>query len=521
MRPGPRDGSLWRRPFVWKAIAGLAVIIAALSAPAWSQTRTVSIDRDLRVFTMMAAINAAGFDVELAPESHPVRQEIRKISKELDPAFLARMRQFYATHKEGQPDEAQPAKYLALALTLSGPPDFTVTIREEDMPPEARSVARFADFLKEFFVKARIPERWVLARPFYDAEAETLGPPTRDAIRQADAYLRATSGTAIVRHMSVFVELTAPKNSVYVQSAQDEYFVIVGSSSAPRTADLRHAYLHLSVDAALFSSINTVSGTSALLELVSKEDGVAREYTRDAFSMARESLVRAIELRLDRPPENERREMLDNHYRSGLLFLPFFYGALPAYEQEEEALSAYLPTMLAGLRIKDEQKRFQDKFHQIPPPQRATRLVETPPDTEVRIPPPTPLDRMRALLVDASKALNAGETDRARTTFQQVLESYDPENGSALYGLALIAGKEGDDKAARKYFEGVTQSASAEPSIKVWAQIYLGRLDDLECRRPQAVEHYQEAIKLGDDTRNAQAIAREGVAKAFGDGCDN
>jgi tetratricopeptide (TPR) repeat protein len=512
-------GSVPEFPEFPRARVAVALVILAIAAPAWSQSRTVAIDRDLRLFTMMAALNTAGFNVEFGGEYHPVRAELRKIANELDPAFVAKLRQFYESHKGGKSDELQLSKYVALALTLSGPPDFNPTLREEAMPTDAREVARFADFLKEFFVKARIPERWVLARPFYDHEAEVVGPTVRDAIRRADAYLRATSGTSTVHQMTVYVELAAPKNTVNVQNRDNEYFVLVGSSNTPRTSDIRHAYLHMSLDAALYPKMNSISNAQSLLGLIAREEGVAAEYRTDLFSMTRESLIRAVELRLDRPGAKQTTEIANGHYRSGLLLLPYFLSALPAYEEDDNGLPAYIPTLLAGLRVKDEQKRFQDTFHDIPLPTRSPRVVESASAPSEALPPPTPLNPMRALLAEAADAFNTGQTGKAKLAFEKLLESYDRENGTALFALAQIAGKEGDDKAARKYFDRVTRSPSAEPDIRVWAHIYLGRLDDLDCERARAIEHYQEAIKIGANTRNAQSIAKEGVAQSFSDNC--
>ena len=88
-----------------------------------------------------------------------------------------------------------------------------------------------------------------------------------------------------------------------------------------------------------------------------------------------------------------------------------------------------------------------------------------------------------------------------------------------MYGLALIASKKGDSKEARQYFDRAIRSDSAEPGMKVWSYIYLARIFDLECNRARALEYYQQAIKVGDDTRNAQAAAREGIQKPYGEGC--
>ena len=101
----------------------------------------------------------------------------------------------------------------------------------------------------------------------------------------------------------------------------------------------------------------------------------------------------------------------------------------------------------------------------------------------------------------------------------EALSDFDRDSGSAMYGLALIASRKGDSEEARQYFEKTLRSGSAEPSMKVWSYIYLARIFDLECNRPRAIEYYQQAIKVGDDTRKAQSVAREGVQKPYGDGC--
>ena len=161
-----------------------------------------------------------------------------------------------------------------------------------------------------------------------------------------------------------------------------------------------------------------------------------------------------------------------------------------------------------------EQARFQETFNKIPVPQKSIARAEVP-----EAPPAPPTNPTRDLLKDAEAAFNAGDTVKAQASFERVLSDFDRDNGAALYGLALIASKKGDSDEAKQYFERAIRSDSAEPGMKVWAYIYLARIFDLECNRPRAVEYYQQATKIGDNTRNAQAAARDGVAKPYGDGC--
>jgi len=102
--------------------------------------------------------------------------------------------------------------------------------------------------------------------------------------------------------------------------------------------------------------------------------------------------------------------------------------------------------------------------------------------------------------------------------FEKVLRA-EPANGAALYGLALIASRANDVEQSQIYFERTVKSASADPAMKVWSYIYLGHIADLQCKRDKAVEYYRQAVQSGDDTRDAQTSAKNGLSKPFGDQC--
>src|SRR5215813_10038763 len=120
-------------------------LIVVLVVPAFSQGTNVTITRDLRLFTAMAALNAAGFDVELGSQYHPVREAVRKYAAEVDPELIERLKAFYSAKKGSQSDESQLPKYISLAVNLSDVPSLKLLTHEENMPPDARSVIGFAD----------------------------------------------------------------------------------------------------------------------------------------------------------------------------------------------------------------------------------------------------------------------------------------------------------------------------------------------------------------------------------------
>src|SRR5689334_3583662 len=89
-----------------------------LAVPASAQTNVI-LQPDLRMFTLMAALNAAGFDVEFGPQYHPVREAVRKYASEVDPDLIARLKFFYNSKKGSQSDEAQLQKYISLVVNVS------------------------------------------------------------------------------------------------------------------------------------------------------------------------------------------------------------------------------------------------------------------------------------------------------------------------------------------------------------------------------------------------------------------
>ena len=462
----------------------------------------------------MAALNAAGFDVEFGSQYHPVREAVRQYAQEVDADLIQRLKAFYTSRKANQTDEAQLQKYISLAVNLTGAPALKPITREESLPPDARSVIGFVDLLREFYEKAHISQHWSEVRPVYERAINQVGPQLRDLIVRTDAYMRLPLGTYVTRRLAIYLELAAPINTVNVRSNQDSYFVVLGDSANPRIDDIRHAYLHFQLDNLVASNLTRIQNTTQLLNLVKKAEGVDPAYTTEFHVMAAESLIRALELRMDRLAAAPARESVDMYYRSGLLLTPYFFNALQTYEQGDVGLRESFVEMARNIQLKTEQARFQDTFYKISVPQKSVSRPEVP-----QPPPAPPANPALDLLKEGETAFNAGDTEKARAAFERVLSDFDRNNGAAIYGLALIASRKGDSDEAKQYFDRTTRSASAEPAMKVWAYIYMARIFDLECSRARAVEYYQQAIKLGDNSRNAQAAALDGVEKPYGDGC--
>jgi tetratricopeptide (TPR) repeat protein len=490
----------------------VVLLSLTLAASAGAQSTNVTMQPDLRLFALMSALNAAGFDVELASQYHPVRDTVRQYAKEVDPDLIARLKAFYKSRKGTQTDDEQLAKYITLIVNVTDAPEFKPVTREEALPPDARSVIRFLDLMREFYQQAHLSQHWTEVRPDYEREIARVAPTLRDLIVRTDSYMRLPFGSLAQRSMSIYMELAAPVNTVNVRSNQDSYYVVVGDSKNPKVDDIRHAYLHFQLDGLMTLNVSRIQNASQILNLVKNAPGVDSAYTSQFHVMATESLIRAVELRMDRVPPAPAKEAVDSFYRAGLLLTPYFYQALEDYEKGDVALRDAFVAMARNIQFKTEQTRFLETFDKIPAPVKTIARAEVP-----EPPPAPPADPTFDLLKVAEAAFSAGDTAKAQAAFEKVLSDFDRENGSAMYGLALIASKKGDSVEAKQYFDRTIRSDSAEKGMKVWSYIYLARIFDLECSRSRALEYYQQAIKVGDDTRNAQSVARQGIQKSYGD----
>src|SRR5579884_4226658 len=119
---------------------GTMFFLAVVTTGYGQSSGAVVIDSDMRLFTTMVALNAAGYDVELGQQYHPARVAARTLGQKLDPELVQRLKEFYATHKRSETDDVQLAKYISLAVMATAPPDLKLPVRDEVLPPDVRPI---------------------------------------------------------------------------------------------------------------------------------------------------------------------------------------------------------------------------------------------------------------------------------------------------------------------------------------------------------------------------------------------
>ena len=166
-------------------ISGPSSVLMGQSADSVEDLVTMKLTVDVRVFTVMAALNAAGFDYETPGKTmSELRQEIRQELQQTDPGLLERLQAFYQEHRQGSHGIDNQVSYVSLALLLSAPPEFKLIFEDKNIPADARRLLGFESLVQEFYQKAGIQSMWERYQSAYAEELEIYRPVLKGMIEQ-------------------------------------------------------------------------------------------------------------------------------------------------------------------------------------------------------------------------------------------------------------------------------------------------------------------------------------------------
>ena len=481
-----------------KSIARIAVLLlglACLGVDLRGQNTGILIDSDIRIFSVLAALHAGRYDYDLS-HSQPVRLSIAKEFQDISPSLRGRIQKFYQDHSEGQKPEEQLSKYISLALLCEGPPDFKLVLPLLNLPPDAQSVFEFLDLVKEFYTQAKIELVWSKYRAYYDESIIRYRPIINQIILSTDGYLRIASGSFLDRRLTIIPEFLAPPNTFNARNYGENYYLVFGPSEKLKTDEIRHQYLHFILDPFALRFTLPRDTRIALTKFVENAPGIEDQYRKDLQFLIIESLIRAVELRMNKVSAVKASAELDSYTRGGALLSRHFYESLEAFEEGQEGMRVYYPRIVKSIEL----DKIEASFN---------AAVKAPVE---KLPEVSEVQR---LLEEANSNLGDDNLEKAKELFETVLRKHGAANGEALYGLGIVASIQNDRESAKECFQKALESSTSDKSIRVWSRIYLGRLHDVEGRRREALLEYQAAIDLGDNTRNAQEVAKRGLKEPF------
>jgi tetratricopeptide (TPR) repeat protein len=479
----------------------LAAILAAGAAGHAAPAETGQLDASPALFTVMAAINAAGYDADLdSPNNHPIRQAIRQELAKRNIPSLDAIKSFVAKHHRTNPT-AELSQYISFALSVGPPPNFEFKEKGADIPPDVGEMTAFQPLMVRFYKEANIEDLWKRAQPAIDQAIERYHGPVSDAVLACNLYLRQQTSGFSGRRFQIYVELQAPPNQIQTRSYGNEYFVVVTPSPDLRILDIRHGYLTYLLDPLATKYQEAIARKKPVFDHAQRAEALPEHLRLDYLLLTTESLVKAIEARLDKQPG-----FVEQSLKQGYILTPYFAEKLPVYEKQEAAMVVYYRDLIYGIDMAKEEARLGNvEFDSKPLPARTLTVTA---------PAPAPPTGAAKTLDDAEQLYSQRELDKAKTLYLQVLQQTDqkPMHAAAYYGLARIAALQKDPETSERLFQKVLE-LEPEPPVKAWTLVYLGRLSMAAGDNAAAGKYFRDALQVAGASDMARKAAEQGVAQ--------
>lgn len=488
----------------------LLLSLAALAGtgPA-SAAEQNQLDGNPTLFSVMAALNAAGYNADLeSAANHPLRNQVREHLAAKTIPVLPDLKQFIREHKKEDPGDGL-GLYISFALSVTEPPGFDSRFRANEIPPDVIELEGFASLMSRFHQEAGIDDLWRKAQPAFDQAIARYHEPVSRALFEVNGYLRNPTSGYMGRTFQVYIDLLGPPNQIHTRSYGDDYYVVVTPSAQPQAEEIRHAYLHYLLDPLATKYSEELNKKRGLGDYALGSPILEESYKSDFLLLATESLIRAVEARLPGSSAQERPAMVQQALSEGFVLAPHFAEQLPAYEKGQTAMRLHFPDMVSAIDLKKEEKRLEKIDFATARPVRKVALSES-------AAPKPELSPASKTLEEAEKLYAGRNLDQARELYNQVLQQAGgkPLHSRAYYGLARIAALQRNPELAEKLFHKTLES-EPDGQIASWAQVYLGRLADSADRREQATQHYQAAMAVSGASPAALQAAEQGLQDKF------
>ncbi len=485
-----------------------AILCITLALPALTQAQDLSgvvninFVTDLRLFTLMSAINAGGFDYEGGASMHPVRRQVRQKLNSLDPLLLQRLHDFYVAHHVADNPQREMARYTSLALLLSDPPRFEITLPPKDIPVEVQEVLGFEQILPTFYQQSGLEQLWLEVRPQYLAEIEKYKPVARQSISQALQYLRTEARIVMDRQIFFIPDLMSSHGITNSRIVGNLYYLVVGPAETPEKnlRNIRHEYLHFLLDPLIEKNGMALIQQQEVLQLLNDRPELLAKFRKDLKLLNTESLIEAVQLRIDRPADV--RGELAQQYADGNILVYHYYEKLQDFEKASVSFPEYLPSIIQAFDLKREQQR--KEWYVAESETLRSQREEQSQQLKARTEWMRQLERANTLLQqkqfdEAEKALLA-------------MKEQKPKDAAVLFGLGQIELRRQNADAAESYFKGVIVQGDAPAWMVAWSRLHLATVYMATDRVPEARAALQQVAGLSGDLKGARDEAKKRLA---------
>jgi tetratricopeptide (TPR) repeat protein len=512
-------------------------------------TTGTSIESNEAVFTVMAGLNACGYDAGMS-SANPIRVRVRQeMAEELAASADARAAKdtlcgYVQAHDLGDPAKTV-GQYLSLALMMQPTADLELTAPIPQLPPDATQVAGVIPSLKQFAAAVKLHVLWVEARPAYERAMEPLHAPLTKELLQIGVYLRETNAGNADRRFVVIVEPMLANGLVTARVYGLDYLMVLAPPGTEAQNqrfhdDVKHFYLDFSIAPLIFGYPGAMERLQPLLRSVS-EAPIEEVYRDDVEALVSECLIRAIEARtmdtgvvFAKKAENQRFAgeearaeiakqqqaeairvaRVQRDMQAGFILTKYFYDQLLIFERGTHTLGDAIGSMVYGMDV--DQIRSQAKHIQFVEPAHAENSGSLQAgglrQRDPSLAKPTGVDANP--LAKASESLSKGDTEGALELAQQAIQTKQGDPGQAMFLIAQAHALQGDMTEAEQSFSQAL-SMTKDPHTVAWSHIYLGRIDDIKQDRPAALGQYKAALDAKSGLPDAVAAAQKGMAEPY------
>ena len=260
----------------------------------------VTLETSEPLFQVAAALNACGYDADLATSS-PVRREVRRRHERRAGRLRARTRDArdrlcaYVTEHRLSDRGLDIGQYVSLSLYLSPPPELTPNVDETDLPPQALQVVNVLPLLRTFSEEAGLHVIWLRHRAEYEELAARVHDPMTAMILASNIYLHQPVSSYDGRRFLVLLEPMLSPALTNARIYGSDYIIVTSpdaSAGDPVHMDeIRHIYLHYVVEPMTYSRGSAMERLEPILRSVA-DAPLDFTYKSDFAALLTECLIK-------------------------------------------------------------------------------------------------------------------------------------------------------------------------------------------------------------------------------------
>jgi hypothetical protein len=156
---------------------------------------------------------------------------------------------FYRQHQIGDASR-ELSQFVSLALYLEEPPDFTLKVKQAELPPDAAVVAGMVPLMQAFYEKIGLHAIWERHRARYTELTEIYHAPLAKMTFDTEIYLKLPSAGYLGRQFTVYLDAMGAPAQTNARNYASDYYVVISptSGTAIKMQQIRHTYLHYLLD---------------------------------------------------------------------------------------------------------------------------------------------------------------------------------------------------------------------------------------------------------------------------------